>query len=79
MAVYPVGSLGVMAARAIFSGEIPFSLAAEIRKQVEDSKAEREEPVLHHVHEEVVVAVVLAEADLPVSGGDRRGQHRARA
>ncbi|XBI55490.1 hypothetical protein VPH35_037304 [Triticum aestivum] len=39
LAVYPVVSLGVMAAGAIFSGVNPRSLAAEIRKQVEDSEA----------------------------------------
>ncbi|VAH31384.1 unnamed protein product [Triticum turgidum subsp. durum] len=39
LAVYPVVSLGVMAAGAVFSGVNPRSLAAEIRKQVEDSEA----------------------------------------
>ncbi|KAM3386420.1 hypothetical protein ACQJBY_009795 [Aegilops geniculata] len=39
LAVYPVVSLGVMVAGAIFSGVNPRSLAAEIRKQVEDSEA----------------------------------------
>jgi 4-coumarate--CoA ligase len=39
LAVYPVVSLGVMAAGAIFSGVNPRSLAAEIRKQVDQSGA----------------------------------------
>lgn len=39
LAVYPVVSLGVMAAGAVFSGVNPRAAAAEIRKQVEDSEA----------------------------------------
>ncbi|XP_015691892.2 4-coumarate--CoA ligase-like 9 isoform X1 [Oryza brachyantha] len=39
LAVYPVVSLGIMSARAVFSGVNPRALAAEIKKQVEDSEA----------------------------------------
>ncbi|KAL6851472.1 hypothetical protein ACP4OV_020405 [Aristida adscensionis] len=39
LAVYPVVSLGIMSAGAVFSGVNPRSLAGEIRKQVEDSEA----------------------------------------
>ncbi|KAL5214734.1 hypothetical protein ABZP36_003886 [Zizania latifolia] len=39
LAVYPVVSLGVMSAGAVFSGVNPRALAAEIKKQVEDSEA----------------------------------------
>ncbi|RLM75163.1 hypothetical protein C2845_PM15G03760 [Panicum miliaceum] len=39
LAVYPVVSLGIMSAGAVFSGVNPRAVAAEIRKQVEDSEA----------------------------------------
>ncbi|CAL5028302.1 unnamed protein product [Urochloa decumbens] len=39
LAVYPVVSLGIMSAGAVFSGVNPRAAAAEIRKQVEDSEA----------------------------------------
>ncbi|KAL6601812.1 hypothetical protein ACP70R_045032 [Stipagrostis hirtigluma subsp. patula] len=39
LAVYPVVSLGIMSAGAVFSGVNPRALAAEIKKQVEDSEA----------------------------------------
>ncbi|KAG8066228.1 hypothetical protein GUJ93_ZPchr0004g39523 [Zizania palustris] len=39
LAVYPVVSLGVMSAGAVFSGVNPRALAVEIKKQVEDSEA----------------------------------------
>nr|CAB3486667.1 unnamed protein product [Digitaria exilis] len=39
LAVYPVVSLGIMSAGAIFSGVNPRAIAAEIKKQVEDSEA----------------------------------------
>ena len=39
LAVYPVVSLGIMSAGAVFSGVNPRAIAAEIKKQVEDSEA----------------------------------------
>ncbi|GJN11852.1 hypothetical protein PR202_ga30083 [Eleusine coracana subsp. coracana] len=39
LAVYPVVSLGIMSAGAVFSGVNPRALASEIKKQVEDSEA----------------------------------------
>ncbi|CAN6234571.1 unnamed protein product [Urochloa humidicola] len=39
LAVYPVVSLGIMSAGAVFSGVNPRAAAAEIKKQVEDSEA----------------------------------------
>lgn len=39
LAVYPVVSLGIMSAGAVFSGVNPRAVAAEIKKQVEDSEA----------------------------------------
>nr|ACN32032.1 unknown [Zea mays] len=39
LAVYPVVSLGIMSAGAVFSGVNPRAIAAEIKKQVEDSDA----------------------------------------
>ncbi|KAL6634700.1 hypothetical protein ACP70R_027371 [Stipagrostis hirtigluma subsp. patula] len=39
LAVYPVVSLGIMSAGAVFSGVNPRALGAEIKKQVEDSEA----------------------------------------
>ncbi|KAK3142984.1 hypothetical protein QOZ80_4BG0355780 [Eleusine coracana subsp. coracana] len=39
LTVYPVVSLGIMSAGAVFSGVNPRALAAEIKKQVEDSEA----------------------------------------
>lgn len=39
LAVYPVVSLGIMSAGAVFSGVNPRAIADEIRKQVEDSEA----------------------------------------
>ncbi|XP_062185746.1 4-coumarate--CoA ligase-like 9 [Phragmites australis] len=39
LAVYPVVSLGIMSAGAVFSGVNPRALGTEIKKQVEDSEA----------------------------------------
>ncbi|XP_002454877.1 4-coumarate--CoA ligase-like 9 [Sorghum bicolor] len=39
LAVYPVVSLGIMSAGAVFSGVNPRAVAGEIKKQVEDSEA----------------------------------------
>jgi 4-coumarate--CoA ligase len=39
LAVYPVVSLGIMSAGGVFSGVNPRAIAAEIKKQIEDSEA----------------------------------------
>uniref|UniRef100_A0A0D9W3F4 4-coumarate--CoA ligase n=1 Tax=Leersia perrieri TaxID=77586 RepID=A0A0D9W3F4_9ORYZ len=66
LAVYPVVSLGIMSAGAVFSGVNPRALASEIRKQVEDSEARlvvADEVAFHKVKDAGVPVIAIGGGD----------------